>query len=166
MSKLKGVKKLNKAVSAQLAPFGISKAKYTGDYAYYDYDESITYSLIENNVEDLFFKEFIKERFNYIPENSFIVSLMHEIGHHKTYYDLNPAVIEFCEKEKERINKEMINADMKRSKELEWQYFNLPDEIIATTWAIYYMETHPKKMRKMWKKCEKALHKFYSKNIN
>ena len=44
MAKVKGLKKLNKAVSAQLAPFGISKAVCTNEFAYYFGDNKVTFS--------------------------------------------------------------------------------------------------------------------------
>ncbi len=46
MSKLKGRKKLNKVVSAQLTNFGIEKAKLSGTYSYC-YPNVVTYKLTE-----------------------------------------------------------------------------------------------------------------------
>lgn len=163
MAKVKGIKKLNKTVSAQLSSFGISKAILSDTYAYHFDTEKITYK-ITKDIEDEWFVEFVKERFDYEIKNSFIFSLLHEIGHHKANDDIDGAVYDFCICEKERISNEMLTANNEKSKKLEWQYFNLPDEIMATQWAVNYAKKHPKKIEKMWEKMQFALIDFYGKN--
>ena len=162
--KIKGVKKLNKTISAQLAPFGISKAVLTDEYAYHFDTEKVTYKITDGDIEDIWFAEFIEERFGYHVTNSFIISLLHEIGHHKANDAITDDVYDFCLSEKERIAEEMLTADDEYSKKLEWQYFNLPDEIMATQWAVNYAINHPKKLIKMWDVMQKAFNKFYTKN--
>ena len=166
MTKVKGTKKLCKAVSAQLKPFGISKARLSTEYSYVFADGSITFKITEGAIEDIWFNEFIEERFGYHVENTFIMSLLHEIGHAKANWEIEGAIQDFCLAEKERIADEMWNNvnNMEVQKILEWQYFNLPDEIMATAWAVDYAKKHPKKIEKMWKEFEKAFHKFYEKN--
>lgn len=166
MAKIKGMKKLNKAVSAQLAPFGISKAVCTDEYSYVFTDEKITFKLTENTLPDIWFSEFIKERFDYTVKHSFIISLLHEVGHHKTDDSIDDIIYEFCRSEKERITAAMKDADEKESKKLEWQYFNLPDEIMATQWAVNYAKKHPKKIEKMWNNLVIELQEFYKKNLD
>lgn len=164
MAKLKGMKKLNKTISAELKPFGISKAVCSDEYSYNFVDESVNFKLTENEIEDRWFTEFIKERFNYNVRYPFVMSLLHEIGHHKANDEITDAIQDFCENEKERITAEMFNADSEYSKKLEWQYFNLPDEIMATQWAVTYAIKHPKKIKKMWVKMKEALINFYKIN--
>ena len=164
MTKVKGTKVLNKVITNQLADFGIKKAVCTGDYSYLYDKEIVTYKLTEGTVEDKWFTEFIEERFGYEVRYPFIMSLLHEVGHHKANENIVDDVYDFCIAEKERISDEMINADAEYSKVLEWQYFNLPDEIMATAWAVNYAREHPKKVKKMWKKAQKALMDFYEKN--
>ena len=163
MAKVKGTKALNKAVSAELAPFGISKAICTDEYSYLFDKEMVTFKLTEGTTEDLWFTEFIKERFNYDVRYPFVISLLHEVGHHKANDEIDGAIYDFCMAEKERISAEMEEADADRSKALEWQYFNLPDEIMATQWAVAYTKAHPKKVKKMWLKMQSALMDFYKK---
>ena len=81
MSKLKGKTKLNKAISAELKPFGISKAELSDEYSYCFEDESIAFKITENGMEDIFFNDFIKERFDYVCAFPFVLSLLHEVGH-------------------------------------------------------------------------------------
>lgn len=164
MAKLKGCKKLNKAITAQFKPFGITKVIGADDYAYYFDDAIVTFRLNITDSDEAFSK-FVKERFNFEDDNIFMLSLLHEVGHHVTDDDINENIYNFCKQEKDRIESEIYNVDEDRWLELQYQYFNLPDEIMATQWAVDYIKKHPKKVRKMWKKCEKALHKFYAKNL-
>ena len=164
MAKVKGTKVLNKAISKELSAFGIKKAICCNEYAY-SYDENtVSYKITENEIEDLWFSEFLKERFNYVDKYPFVMSLLHEVGHHKANDDIAGEVYDFCLAEKERIQEEMLTAVGEESKKLEWQYFNLPDEIMATKWAVDYAKSHPKKIKKMWKKMRKAFFNFYEKN--
>ena len=164
MTKVKGTKKLCKAVSAQLKPFGITKARLSTEYSYVFADGSVTFKITEGAIEDIWFNEFIEERFGYHVENTFIMSLLHEIGHAKANWEIEGAIQDFCLAEKERIAENMAESynDFETQKILEWQYFNLPDEIMATQWAINYAKKHPKKIRKMWHK----ILKFYEKNLD
>ena len=164
MAKVKGEKVLNKAITKELLPFGIKKAVCTDEYSYIFDKEMITFKLTEGTVEDLWFTEFIKERFDYKVRYPFVMSLLHEVGHHKANDDIDGAVYDFCMAEKARIDEEMKTANAKKSKKLEWQYFNLPDEIMATSWAVEYAKAHPKKVKKMWEKMRSALFDFYEKN--
>ena len=164
MARAKGVKVLNKAISKELAVFGIKKAICYTDYSYLYDEEMVTFKLTENTLEDKWFVEFIKERFDYDVRYPFIISLLHEVGHHKANEEIAGDIYDFCTMEKERISAEMETADEKRSKQLEWQYFNLPDEIMATQWAVNFAKAHPKKVKKMWKTAQQALLEFYEKN--
>ena len=163
MTELKGKDKLNKAISKELKPFGISSANLSDEYAYYFEDESVSFKLT-SAVEDRWFNEFVAERFNYVCEVPFVLSLLHEIGHHKANDEIEGAIYDFCIAEKERISKEMQAANADQSKALEWQYFNLPDEIMATQWAVNYAKKHPKKIQNMWKRMKVDILTFYAEN--
>lgn len=165
---MKGMKKLNKAIKAEVAKFGIEKISM-GDWEWRMDNHSIEYTLLENRMEDIFFLKFVKERFGYKPLNSFMLSLFHEIGHNMTYEDLmeSDVIYDFCQAEKDRIEEEMQTATSNRKiKKLEYEYFNLPDEIVATAWAVEYMREHEEEIKIMWGHILKAIHKFYEKNLD
>ena len=164
MAKVKGTKVLNKAITKELSAFGIKKAVCGDEYAYYYDKKAVSYKITEGCSEDLCFSEFLKERFDYDDKYPFVMSLLHEVGHHKANDDIVGEVYDFCLAEKKRIQEEMLTAVGEESKKLEWQYFNLPDEIMATKWAVEYAKAHPKKVKKMWKKMRKAFFDFYKKN--
>ena len=165
-NKLKGVKKLNRSIATAFKGFGVSDFILGKEYSYYFQSEKIMYKLTEGSAEDEWFKEFIFERFGYKVEYPFILSVLHEIGHHKANDEIHDAIYDFCMDEKQRINQEMQTANAGESKILEWQYFNLPDEIMATQWAVNYAKKHPRKIKKMWSACELALKEFYEKNLD
>ena len=160
MAKVKGLKKLNKSVSKVLSPFGIKKAKCSNAYMYHFNKNVVEFQLTEDYTDELF-NDFVRERFDYEVENNFIISLLHEVGHAKANDNIKGDIYDFCLAEKERIHNELMYSSGEEERALFYQYFSLPDEIMATQWAINYAETHPKKIKKMWKKCEKSLHEFY-----
>jgi len=165
---MRGIKALNKAIQTEVKMFGIEDIRMA-DWGYYSNDYSIEYTLFENRIEDELFLDFVKERFNYKPLNNFMLSLFHEIGHHYTYDEATESdvIYDFCQAEKDRIEEEMQTATSNRKiKKLEYEYFNLPDEIVATAWAVEYMREHEEEIKIMWEHILKAIHKFYEKNLD
>lgn len=164
--KLKGVKKLNKSISKSMYPFGINATILQDEFAFYFDNNMITFKLTEDN-SDEYFSHFVKQRFNFETDYNFILSLLHEVGHYKANDEIYGDIYNFCIKEKKRI-KEEIEKSEKESDiiKLSYEYFNLPDEIMATQWAINYMRKHPKKIQKMWKNIDNAIQKFYQKNLD
>ena len=161
---VKGIKKLNKTISAQLKPFGISKAECDTGYTYCYADNSVTFKIQENEPDDIHFAQFIEKRFNYKPKYMFIISLLHEVGHYQTFDDVDGGMLNFCQLEKQRIIRESENASEEKLLELEEQYFNLPDELLATYWAVEYAKNHPQEIQKMWNIAKTALFEFYQEN--
>lgn len=165
---MRGLKKLNKAMATAFEQFGIDKFVMNGDWAYYPDNNKITYSLVENKIEDIWFNEFVKKRFGYKVKNTFIITVLHEIGHKMTLEEIyeSDVVYEFCMREKKRIDDEMENVkNMKQAKKLEFDYFSLPDEIIATEWAVNYAKEHEEELAETWEVVKEALFDFYAKNI-
>ena len=163
----KGIRKLNNAVSAILAPFGISKARYndTDGYMYYPTSHKVDFKIIEDYIGDEYFIDFLKDTFDYAVPNSFIISLLHEVGHHYTLPNLDEETINFCVDEKERICEALGNTDDPQEiKAIFYQYFMLPDEIEATTWAVDYAESHPRKIKMMWAKVRETIFEFCENN--
>ena len=166
MAKVKGTKKLNKVIKKQLAPFGIKKVFMDTEWAYYFDEEKISYApIMIDDEQGKAFLNFIERRFGYTTEMPFMLFLLHEVGHHIANDNIVDDIAEFCEAEKERIEKEL--QETFREDEvmaLNDEYFNLPDEIMATQWAVTYMREHPRKVAKMWNEIADRMKKFYDKN--
>jgi hypothetical protein len=163
----KGIRKLNNAVSAILAPFGISKARYDDEngYTYYPTNHKVTFKILEEYVGDDLFIEFVKDTFDFTIPNSFIISLLHEVGHHYTLDTIDEETLNFCYDEKQRISEELNTAETYEDiKALFYQYFMLPDELEATTWAVDYAEAHPRKIKIMWNKVRETIFEFCENN--
>ena len=169
MSKVKGMKKVTKKVSKILRKeFGVKKVIFADTYMY-DFNSDSVYFKITHAIEDEMFNRFMNERFGLElnAESGFIFSLLHEVGHRENNDDVEGAVFDFCLAEKARIEKEMqSNPDLTFDElyALESQYFNLPDEIMATAWAVDFYKKNPEKCAKMYKKIAKTLQKFYKMN--
>ena len=168
MSKVKkALKKMNKTISAELALFGIDMAKYTGEYSYSFEKNRVDYKLTNTAIEDRWFKEFVEERFRHKVKSDFIISILHEIGHARANEEITGDIYEFCMNEKARIAIEMMVAeDEETGRALSFQYFNLPDEIMATQWAVNYAETHKKELKKMLKRITPAIEEYQNARNN
>jgi hypothetical protein len=166
MATIKGLKKLNNAILKELSAFGIEKTFYNDSYEYRFDENSVGWTLFETEI-DTYFNVFIKERFGLDIEDTFLISLLHEVGHYKTEDGIVDNVYDFCIEEKERLYEELNETeDEEEIKKIHWQYFNLPDEWGATYWAVKYMKEHPRKCKRIAKRLQNALNDFYDVNID
>ena len=150
-------KKINKAVTACLKPIGIDKAKIYDEYEYL-FDKNLVHFKLEtsNTYADIWFNEFLDERFGFKVESDvmeIIMSILHECGHANANEEIEGAIFDFCQNEKMTLNVNTLGAinlgDEPLARKFSFQYFNLPDEIMATQWAVNYAENHPKEIAKM-----------------
>lgn len=168
MAKLKGVKKLNKAIKKALAPLGVEKVKLYTEWQY-DFETDTLYYSLTDSIVDIWFNEYIRDTFHYIVNNTgedtFIISVLHEVGHRETIDFISDKTYNKCLKEKEKIFKAIENAETEtEAKKIEYKYFSLTDEHQATKWAVDYAKHHRKKIKKMQKAVAEAVTKFYEKN--
>jgi hypothetical protein len=165
MAKLKGKKKLNKAITELVKPFGISKAKLGKKFLYFFVDEHIEFKITCGEWGDQVFDDFLFDYFNFVNPYPFVMFILHEVGHHITFDDLTETEVKQSIRIKDKMPKKMKNAKtLEDKKQVEYEYFTLPDELAATTWAVDYFTTHRKECDEMYKKACKALYKFYKKN--
>lgn len=176
---LNGLGKLNKAVSALLKSFGIKRAFADEEFVYYYPDKdanredrkklpAISFSIVESDF-DTFILQFVEEQFNYTCINAFMLSLLHEVGHHKTFQDISQEESTYCDDMKVIINNKieaLDNPNFEDLKPLRVEYLLLPDEYKATEWAVNYIKENEKQVVEMWNKIENALFDFYAKNLD
>ena len=154
------IKLLDRAISKQFEPFGVKKVVSSDDFAYFYYKKIITYSIMED-ISNKWYMDFVKKTFGYTPKDEFIFSLLHELGHHFTMDSVDLMVDAYCQDEKARIDEELKLANPYQQKAISMKYFALPDEYVATKWAVDYERNHPQKVEKMRKEIYSALNKFY-----
>ena len=127
------LKEINSIVNEFTSKFGC-KAFLNEEFYYYPALEAIEYTLDFGRPSKPN-KEFLTSVRRHKPQvklNLFTWCLLHELGHHATEDD-------FDEEEMNRINKKRARV-IKTKAHL--PYYNLPDELAATTWAVNYANTH------------------------
>ena len=157
-------KELNKIVTTELRKFGIDKA--TLDVAFeYSYEKNRVHYCIKKSFDDDYFDAFLKDRFDFDDFAPFTLSLLHEVGHYKNNDDIIDDVYAFCLGEKYKIQSDIMDTeDDARLKNLYYRYFSLPDEIMATAWAINYAKSHSKEVKDLEKKFTNAIKKYIKDN--
>ena len=173
-----GIDKLNKTVSALLKPFGIKRAFADEEFVYYYPDKdacredrkklpAISFSIIESDF-DTFILQFAEEQFNYTCINAFMLSLFHEIGHHKTLQNVSDEENAYCNDMKIIINNKieaLSNPSFEDLKPFRVEYLLLPDEYKATEWAVNYIKENEEAVAQMWEKIKNALFDLYAENL-
>ena len=147
---------LNKKVSLFVQRFDTDlKAKLGYDFEYNFEKERVQFPLTIDSEHDTNFTEFIQKVFNYDVKNAFMMSLLHELGHHFTGFDFSSEdeeyYIERVEDIQDRLYKDPNN------KYIHFEYYSLPQELAATAWAVDYYRNNEKEIRREWKKIKKAL---------
>lgn len=108
-------------------------ARMGTDFCYYYYENVVDYSIIVSERMDRMFMDFAKSIGLKVECGVFILSLLHEVGHHMTIDEIDDDVYKYCED---------VKANLTDSDEDVMTYFNLPDEKIATEWAIDYINNN------------------------
>lgn len=160
----KGVNKITKIINDFLKPFDATAAMGS-DFSYWYYDNKIQYTLVmPENSKDYFIENFHRLAPD-INCDAFLISILHELGHHETLDLIDDKEYELCCDIKYELQ-EKIDGEVTEEEEAEihQQYFNLPDEREATTWAINYIREHTEEVEKFWKKLSKAIMRFYKIN--
>lgn len=160
MSKLKGTKEINKILNKFLEPFDCI-ADIGPDFCYWSGSSRIDYTLVVSENQDKWFKEFAHSLMPELNCDIFLLSLMHELGHHETIDDIedDEELWRACWEVKKELN-----SKEERTKEDNFTYFNLPDEKMATEWGLHYMKTHPAEISELWNQLQPAILKCYQLN--
>lgn len=127
----------NKIINLFCKKFGVI-AKKDDEFTYFYPDDIVTYCINSRTVQDKFFIDFCYECGLPPKINSFMASLMHEIGHSQTSEELNDADWDYID---ERVKTIRACYDLNRYLPNRL-YFCLPNEKMATKWAIDYIQTH------------------------
>jgi hypothetical protein len=80
--------------------------------------------------------------------------LLHEVGHHFTLDDLEEDEEEYCMKTKKKLHGESVEDN--------FIYFDLPDEKLATEWAINYINKNKAKLFKLAIEIQPIINNIYS----
>ena len=142
-----------------LKPFGCD-SDLDSDFFYSTEEERVYFSILSSERSDRLFKEYILSHFNYKVSNIFIISLLHEVGHHFTYSFFTRAEKRKAQMEKYRISAELAKND---TDEVYSSYFDISIEKVATEWAINYYKENKKRCDDFYFQFQKTLFEEYLK---
>lgn len=162
--KIKGVNKLENTINKFLAPFELT-SQLSSDFSYEFMNDKVNFSLTVAEHSSKYFQEFVHSLCDEIEADTFLISLLHEVGHAETWDDLEDEDIVYSDDMKNFIQKELAaGVSEARRRELYFEYFNLPDEIAATTWAIEYIKENAKQLVFDWENISSAIIEFFKTN--
>jgi hypothetical protein len=162
MSKAK--KKLNKAITNLVTPFGIDKAVMQEEWMY-DFGLNRVEFTLQQDWSDEAYNYFLEQEFHLKNPNVFVISLLHEVGHHMTDDDFDDMDSLFIYAQKQKVLSRLKRAKTDKERiAIEQDYFRIADEYAATAWAVDYYTNNRKECKKMRKKASKAIRNFYKKN--
>lgn len=149
--RLRGIAEINNYIDNYVSEWGLTSQLDT-DFAYDPVEDIVYWSVVvsEKNSED--FKEFFESLGCVVKADVFIYSLFHEIGHSQTL---------------EYVSEEDYNYSWDRKADPEitnYEYFRLPNEIVATQWAVDYINNNAEEIEEFWNGLQPLLMKFYNKN--
>lgn len=158
MSK-KDKKKLNKKVTAFVHLFDDDVIARLGEDFEYNFEkERVQFPLEITDRHDEQFKIFIKKVFGYDVPNTYMMSLLHELGHHFTGDRFTEEDEEIYLEKNEDIHGRLLEPSC--GDQPYFDYYALPQEMAATAWAVEVYRNNEKAIQKEWKKIKKALVKY------
>lgn len=158
--KLKGTDAFETILTEIASTFGVSKVIIADDCCYWDDSKTIWIKVVDDEYDKMFM-EFVSERFDIEIGSSLLIGLLHEIGHYETIDEISELVQDMSNKENDRIEQEMKDTEnWNEIRRLEWQYFNLPDEIMATYWAVDFIKNNFQLVNIWNKRLQKAYEAF------
>lgn len=140
-----------------LEPFNCD-SDFDSDFFYSSREQRIYFTLAYSERADKLFKQYVFSEFHYEISNIFLLSLLHELGHHFTLSNFSDIEIRKEHKRKRKIEAELTKTD---SNEAFLKYFDLPIEKTATEWAINYYKENKKSCDDFYSIFEEAVKKEY-----
>ena len=168
--KLKGKKKLQrrlrKAFIEATEYQNIPKMYADTDFAFYPEENCITFGLAVSETSDRYWKEFLRNEYEFQLGNIFVMSVLHEIGHFVRYDYLEEEDYEKISEQKEEIEYRLskLRIHSKKYRETYKEYFGLRDERLATEWAIEWIRENPKQAKQLCDTCNELIANFYIRN--
>lgn len=156
--KLQGVENIENILNKFLEPFECT-AELGSDFSYWYSESLICFALAVTESNDIDFRDFCKELQPELHCDIFLLSFMHELGHHETLDEWEDEEYLDMKIQKERINKMKVSQ-----KEKNFMYFNIPDERRATEWGLQYIIEHQTEMTLLWNELRQAIFSFYELN--
>ena len=141
--------KLERVLNRFLKKQGFDCVAREDDYFFYGYARSvICFTTKSDERMDRLFREFAVRLGLEIECGDFLLAFFHELGHHET--------MDLIEEEDYFFSQDVKGTLTASDNDCEI-YFNLPDEIEATLWAIDYINANEEIIKKLKKSIDKAI---------
>ena len=157
MTKLKGMKRVNRIINEFANQFGVT-AKLDMEFQAFCDTMTIGYTLFFDEESRYYFVNDAEKRYPEVKADIFLWAFMHEIGHCMTDHLWNEEDQGYFEQRKEDII--CIQDDQERND----CYHSCPDEYFATKWAGDYMRDHAEEIAEFWNELQTAIIRMYRKN--
>lgn len=165
MPQLQGIETITEVLNDFLAEFELT-ATPSADF-YYSYgDSQIGYALAVTEFADTCYQNYVRELCPQLKCDTFLLSFLHELGHHHTIDDFDDNAYAVQEVKKIWINRKLASPTLTEERKIELynEYFELDIEKVATVWAINFIASNEDKVRVFWKKAAAAIAHFYEIN--
>lgn len=140
---LNGMKDIQNKIDSFLKPFGLT-SRMELDFGYYYRDDLVAYSFVITDKADRYFQKTLRDIHHFYTNldsvDLFIMSILHEVGHSQTVDDISS-----LQWSRLNLTKFLIEKcyRLTRSNRIYERYFYCLDEVLATSWAVEYWNTHP-----------------------
>lgn len=161
---LKGVNLLNSILNEFLIEFDVT-ADIGPDFCYWHNRNAIEYSLVVSDKAGELYMNYVHKFAPDITCDVFLISFLHELGHHETIDELTDEEEMYCRDVKTDIGVILSeNKDLATRETMYNLYFGLPDELAATSWAIEYIRSNREKIAKLWNRIQPTIMMIYELN--
>lgn len=150
--RLKGVRPINKCIAKYIKKWDLKVGGLDLSFSYLPTKKEVYWTPIVCEKADKEFADFFESLGCEVKADVFIYSLLHEIGHSQTLDEVSDE--DYYYSHDRKADEEITNTE----------YFNLPVEIVATQWAVDYLNTHTEEVAEFWKKLQPRIMNFYAKN--
>ena len=166
MAKLKGVwtleKKMTKIFHTYVPNSDDVKLKLSTDFCYMPTRNIICFPLVISNRSDRLFAKFIQEEYEFLVDDVFVLSLLHEFGHYLTLDEIDDEEYNYSKDLEDSINNRLEEDE--DNDDVYSEYFYLPIEKIATDTGIAIFFENTLEMYDMYVEMGKAIQEFYKRN--
>ena len=148
--RLKNYNELNECIEAFVSKWDLY-AKFSNQFAFLNDTDTVLWTLATGKTSAEKFAKFFEDCGCNVKADIFLYSILHEIGHSQTMEQISEMDWNYSQ-------------DMKQTELTDEEYFNLPDEIAATKWAVDYLNNNTEDVKAFWDTFVPLLMKFYMKN--
>jgi len=129
------------------------------DFSFWSDTDTISCALVINDTHMNLFQKVADELGIEYTCDNFLLSFFHELGHFETLDEINERTYKASQRKKAKLETKEVYTEKDYM-----TYYHLPEEIIATQWAVDFINENPNKVAKFWNGLQPLILKFYEVN--